>query len=256
MIAYMEKATHEAKVHTSWINPNAEYDDAVKQFVTAALDPRPKNRFLPLFRQFHQQVVNWGLYNALSQLLLKLCSPGVPDFYQGQEIWDFSLVDPDSRRPVDYALRRKMLARLRKDVGRNDRYLLSLAGELARNPRDPQIKLLVTWRALQFRRQHAALFHHGEYVPLQVEGEKAAHVCAFARRLPASPEAAAKIAVAVAPRLIAQLTPATDSLPAAAVGTVGLGRHADRSRRQLAGDAQKHLYGPGLSRGRLPHRLG
>ncbi len=213
MMAYMEKATHEAKVHTSWINPNSEYDAAVKEFVAAALDNRPKNRFLAGFRQFHEQVVNWGLYNALSQLVLKLCSPGVPDVYQGQELWNFCLVDPDNRQPVDFALRRKMLARLRKDVGRNDRSLSSLAGELARNPRDPRIKLLVTWRALQFRRQHAELFRLGDYVPLQVEGAKASHVCAFARRLPESPDAGSRLAVAVVPRLIAQLTPAADSLP-------------------------------------------
>jgi (1->4)-alpha-D-glucan 1-alpha-D-glucosylmutase len=218
MIAYMEKATHEAKVHTSWINPDAEYDAAIKQFVAAALDNRAKNRFLSAFRQFHEQVVNWGLYNALSQLVLKLCSPGVPDIYQGQELWDFSLVDPDSRRPVDFAKRREMLAQLTKDVGGDDRSLLSLAGELARNPRDPRIKLLVIWRALQFRRQHAELFRLGDYLPLQVEGPKASHVCAFARRLPESANAASQLAIVVAPRLIAQLTPAADSLPSPPLG--------------------------------------
>ena len=213
MVAYMEKATHEAKVHTSWINPDAEYDAAVHQFVAAALANHAKNRFLADFRQFHEQIVGWGLYNALSQLLLKLTSPGVPDVYQGQELWDFSLVDPDSRRPVDFAVRRKMLARLRKDVGRDDRSLLSLAGGLARNPRDPRLKLFVTWRALQFRRQHGDLFRLGDYVPLDVEGAKTPHVCAFARRLPESSNAGPRIAVAVVPRMIAQLTPAADSLP-------------------------------------------
>ena len=184
MIAYMEKATHEAKVHTSWINPASEYDAAVHQFVAAVLADHAKNRFLADFRQFHEQIVNWGLYNSLSQLLLKLTSPGVPNVYQGQELWDFSLVDPDSRRPVNFVARRKMLARLRKNVGRDDRSLLSLAAGLARNPRDPRLKLFVTWRALQFRRQHGDLFGLGDYVPLDVEGAKTPHVCAFARGCP------------------------------------------------------------------------
>ena len=181
LAAYMEKATHEAKVHTSWINPDAEYDAAIREFVSAVLDDHAKNRFLAEFRHFHEQVVNWGLYGALSQILLKLTSPGVPDIYQGQELWDFSLVDPDNRRPVDFALRRKMLARLRKDAGRNDRSLLALARQLAQDPRDPRLKLLVTWRVLQYRRQHADLFRLGDYIPLDVIGPQAKHVCAFAR---------------------------------------------------------------------------
>jgi (1->4)-alpha-D-glucan 1-alpha-D-glucosylmutase len=215
MVAYMEKATREAKVHTSWINPASDYDAAVRQFVAAALDGNPKNRFLADFRQFHERIVDWGLYNALSQLLLKLTSPGVPDIYQGQELWDFSLVDPDNRRPVDFAQRRKMLAGLRKDAGRNDRSLPSLARQLVQSPRDPRLKLFVTWRALQFRRQHGELFRLGDYTPLEVEGAKERHVCAFARRLSASGDAGGQIAIVIVPRLIAQLTPpADDSLPA------------------------------------------
>ncbi len=136
MQAYMEKATHEAKVCTSWMNPDSQYDAAVRQFVAAVLDDQPKNRFLPEFSRFHEQVVNWGLYGALGQALLKLTSPGVPDIYQGQELWDFSLVDPDNRRPVDFAGRRKMLGRLQKDIGRRERSLLAVARELALNPRD------------------------------------------------------------------------------------------------------------------------
>jgi (1->4)-alpha-D-glucan 1-alpha-D-glucosylmutase len=210
LAAYMQKATHEAKLRTSWISPNAEYDAAVREFVIAALDDRPKNRFLAAFRGFHQLIVNWGLYAALAQTLVKLTSPGVPDIYQGQEFWDFSLVDPDNRRPVDFVQRRKMLARLGKDVGRSDRSLLSLARRLAADPRDPRLKLFVNWRVLQFRRQHAELFESGDYIAMSVEGVKARHLCAFARRLPSS-EAAPAIAVVLAPRLIAQLTPAADT---------------------------------------------
>jgi (1->4)-alpha-D-glucan 1-alpha-D-glucosylmutase len=214
LTAYMEKATREAKAHTSWINPNLEYDAAILQFVAAALDDQPKNRFLAEFRGFHEQVVNWGLYSALSQTLLKLTSPGVPDVYQGQELWDFSLVDPDNRRPVDFAIRRQMLARLEKDAGRKERWLLRLARELAENPRDPRLKLFVTWRALQFRRRHDDLFQLGEYVPLEVQGSRARHVCAFVRQWspPGATQRAA--AIVIAPRLLAELTPPPrDSLP-------------------------------------------
>jgi (1->4)-alpha-D-glucan 1-alpha-D-glucosylmutase len=214
MAAYMEKATHEAKVHTSWINPDAEYDAAVRDFVAAVLDDLPRNRFLAEFRRFHEQVVNWGLYGALSQTLLKLTVPGVPDIYQGQELWDFSLVDPDNRRPVDFVQRRKMLARLGKDIGRNERSLLSVARQLARDPCDPRLKLFVTWRALQFRRQHADLFRMGDYIPLEVDGQQARHVCAFAREYASTSAGARKVAVVIAPCLIAQLTPANADSPA------------------------------------------
>jgi (1->4)-alpha-D-glucan 1-alpha-D-glucosylmutase len=215
MAAYMEKATHEAKIHTSWINPDSEYDAAMRAFVVAALDDHPKNRFLADFRQFHEQVVNWGLLSALSQTLLKLTSPGVPDVYQGQELWDFSLVDPDNRRPVDFAERRKLLARLCKDVGRNEQSLLALSRQLAENPRDPRLKLFVTWRVLQFRRQHSDLFQLGDYVPLEVDGAKARHVCAFARQWLSPSAAEPMTAVVIVPRLFAQLTPVAGDYAAA-----------------------------------------
>ena len=114
----MEKAAHEAKLHTSWLNPNAGYEAALREFVAAALEPSAKNRFLSLFASFHAVIARYGLFNALSQVVLKLTSPGVPDTYQGQELWDFSLVDPDSRRPVDFALREKLLRNLQHEVAR------------------------------------------------------------------------------------------------------------------------------------------
>jgi (1->4)-alpha-D-glucan 1-alpha-D-glucosylmutase len=211
MAAYMEKATREAKVHTSWINPDSEYDAAVRQFTTAALRDEPKNRFLAEFRGFHEQIVDWGLYGALGQVLLKFTSPGVPDIYQGQELWDFSLVDPDNRRAVDFAARRKMLARLRKEAGRGGRSLLGLARGLAQNPRDERLKLFVTWQSLQFCRRHAELFQEGDYVPLEAEGAKARHVCAFARQWRVAAEAEPAVAIVIVPRLVAGLSPpATD----------------------------------------------
>jgi (1->4)-alpha-D-glucan 1-alpha-D-glucosylmutase len=209
---YMEKATREAKVHTSWINPNADYDTAVRQFVAAVLDERPKNRFLPAFRDFHEQVVDWGLYTALSQTFLKLTSPGVPDIYQGQEVWDFSLVDPDNRRPVDYQYRRELLARLQAELSGGEAALAPLARRLAAAPRDPLLKLFVTQQALQFRNAYAQLFQQGEYLPLAAEGPRDAHVCAFAWRIADSASQPARAAVVVAPRLLARLTPLNQEL--------------------------------------------
>src|SRR5262249_3393739 len=100
--AYMEKALHEAKVHTSWINPNADYDKAVQDFLARILDENASRPFLDDFRAFRQRISRLGLFNSLAQTVLRLTAPGVPDTYQGTELWDFSLVDPDNRRPVDY----------------------------------------------------------------------------------------------------------------------------------------------------------
>lgn len=213
MQQYMEKATREAKSHTSWINPAAEYDAAVREFPAAVLKNHPKNRFLAEFLAFHKQIVNWGLYNALSQVLLKLTSPGVPDIYQGQELWDFSLVDPDNRRPVDFNIRQELLSGLEEAVVQNGESLVALARELANNPRDPRLKLFVTWRTLQFRRQHAELFLRGEYLPLTVEGTAAMHLCAFARRFAPPGTEKSQIALAAAPRWIAQLMKSATDVP-------------------------------------------
>lgn len=204
---YMEKASREAKLHTSWINPSPEYDAAIREFVAGVLDNQPKNRFLSSFREFHERIVNWGLYTALSQLFLKLTSPGVPDIYQGQEFWDFSLVDPDNRRPVDFDGRHKTLVQLKSDLGPHEASLAAVARQLAANPRDSRIKLFATWRLLQFRRRQAKLFDKGQYAPLEARGPKAAHVCAFAWHMPAAGAQAGKLVVAVAPRLLAALTP-------------------------------------------------
>jgi (1->4)-alpha-D-glucan 1-alpha-D-glucosylmutase len=206
MQAYMEKATHEAKLHTSWITPHPDYDQAMREFVGSTLESR---RFLAEFQRFHERVVDWGLYTALAQTVLKLTSPGIPDIYQGQEVWSFRLVDPDNREPVDFARHWDMLNQLEADTQRDDS-LLPLARHLAHHPRDPRIKLLVSWRVLQFRRRHRELFHQGTYLPLEVTGSRAKHVCAFAWRLAAAEGRPEQRAVVVAPRLLAQLTPAPE----------------------------------------------
>ncbi len=110
--AYMQKALHEAKVHTSWINPDLEFDRAIQEFIGRILDESVNGPFLRDFRAFVRRVSHYGLFNSLAQTLLKITCPGVPDTYQGTELWDFSLVDPDNRRPVDYERRRKLLSEL------------------------------------------------------------------------------------------------------------------------------------------------
>ena len=200
--AYLGKASREAKEHTSWLRPNAEYEDAVTRFVDAILDERQDNRFLPDFLSFQGVIAYYGALNALSQVVLKLGAPGVPDFYQGTELWDLSLVDPDNRRPVDFERRAAWLAELDRR-SRGDRS--ALARELLERWPDGRIKLYVTHQGLLFRRAHADVFADGEYLPLEVIGDRREHVCAFARRL------AGRWALVVAPRLCARLTAAVTS---------------------------------------------
>ncbi len=205
--AYMLKATREAKVHTSWINPNERYDGAVRDFVLAVLPADAQSPFLADLEPLRQRVAFYGRLNSLSQVLLKLTSPGVPDIYQGNEVWDFSLVDPDNRRPVDYAPRQRTLAGLEKQVGAAGDDLLPLVQQLLSRPEDDRIKLYLTWRALSFRHSHAALFRQGSYLPLEASGERARHVCAFARVL------GGQRAVVAVPRLALRLTGARLQLP-------------------------------------------
>ncbi len=168
---YMAKALKEAKVNTSWVQPNELWDSAVSEFVTRLLDPSPKNRFLESFIPVAEEIARAGAINSLSQTLLKLTAPGVPDIYQGNEIWDFSLVDPDNRRPVDYEKRQRML----KSLGQaNPEELLGCWP-------DGRIKLFLTQRLLTFRREHHDLFARGRYRAFDLTGEFADCVIAFAR---------------------------------------------------------------------------
>jgi len=195
---YMIKAAREAKSRTSWANVNAEYEEALLQFIRALLEQRDLNTFLTDFTAFQRRISRYGLLNAMSQTLCKLTAPGVPDIYQGNEIWDFSLVDPDNRRPVDYTQRRKMLAEL-ESIDMDACVDRGLIDSLVTGMRDGRCKLFVTWKVLQFRRDHVALFRDGEYLPLRVSGEYAANVCAFARRHEG------KLTVTIAPRLYLRL---------------------------------------------------
>jgi len=178
---YMLKAVREAKVDSSWINPDAEYEEAVVIFVRALLEDPDKSRFLNDFMPAQRYAARIGLFNSLSQTLLKLTVPGAPDIYQGTELWDFSLVDPDNRRPVDYAKRQQLLQELQSWGQEPER--AGQARSLLENMADGRIKLYTTWKTLTLRQERAALFRDGEYLPLSVDGARAEHVCAFARSL-------------------------------------------------------------------------
>jgi (1->4)-alpha-D-glucan 1-alpha-D-glucosylmutase len=169
---YMLKAIREAKVNTSWVNHNEEYESAVTQFVQALLSDSGGNLFLEELRAAVKQPTWLGFLNSLSMTLLKLTSPGVPDFYQGNELWDFSLADPDNRRPVDYELRRRLLSELES----------SRPEQIFENPADGRAKLYVVKQVLALRKTWPELFLHGGYTPLQAKGKYAGHVVAYARR--------------------------------------------------------------------------
>ncbi len=176
IVHYLDKALREAKLHTSWLNPYQEYDQAVADFIRAILADAG-GPFVTDLSAFVHSIAKAGFVNSLAQTLVKICVPGVPDFYQGVECWDFNLVDPDNRRPVDFARRRRMLDELESRAREG---LPRLAAHLLRDWPDDRLKMFVTWRALQFRREHIELFR-GDYLPLAVDGPRKAQLCAFAR---------------------------------------------------------------------------
>jgi (1->4)-alpha-D-glucan 1-alpha-D-glucosylmutase len=170
------KALREAKRNSSWINPDADYEEATRGFVARLLDPR--GSFVPMLAAFVERVKRPGLLSSLAQLTLKATAPGVPDFYQGTELWDFSMTDPDNRRPVDFAARSAILGELARRDGEGRGALLR---DLREQLEDGRLKLLLTRSLLNARRDHAPLFCHGDYRALEVEGTRRDHVVAFAR---------------------------------------------------------------------------
>lgn len=165
------KSWREAKLYSSWSKPDTEYESAVADFVTTILTPAEENRFLPDFVAFRERIAAYGAFNSLSQTLVRLASPGVPDIYQGSELWELSLVDPDNRRPVDFARREALLAQLAK---------CNIAC-LLKEWHTGAVKQYVITQTLACRRDHADVFRNGEYVPLQAAGQRASHVISFAR---------------------------------------------------------------------------
>ena len=156
------------------------------------------------FLQFHAIVARYGMYNSLAQLAIKICAPGVPDFYQGSELWDLTLVDPDNRQPIDYARRGALLAALDEECTRDGRG--AVAARMLEQ-RDDGLKLFTTATLLRVRRDHRDIFANGGYNPVDVRGPQQDHVFAFART-----SGAGEIVVAV-PRLVATLAPDTGVAP-------------------------------------------
>jgi (1->4)-alpha-D-glucan 1-alpha-D-glucosylmutase len=199
---YMVKASREAKRRTSWSNVNADYEEALRQFIRLALERREGNVFPAEVAEFARRLARFGFLNSLGQTLCKLTAPGMPDIYQGNELWDWSLVDPDNRHPVDYDLRRRLLSEVKAWTPLKES-LQSALGTIE----DGRCKLHVTFRTLEFRRANEALFRDGTYVPLRVSGEHAAHVLAYARTL------GDQVAAVVVPRLTARLLGSREQLP-------------------------------------------
>lgn len=173
---YMEKVMREAKEHSSWSQVNTEWEEAVKLFIREIL--KPSHRFTADFLNFHRKVAHYGIFNSLSQLALKCTCPGVPDIYRGNELWDFTLVDPDNRRPVDFGIMHRTLKNLKEHYTlRPGKLYLSLLN----NPENGHIKLWLTHRLLRYRKENPSVFTSGEYLPLKVKGIHKKNILAFAR---------------------------------------------------------------------------
>jgi len=189
---YLIKAVREAKTYTNWAQPNKTYEEACTQFVERILDRSSQNCFWADFAAFQKEIAEYGIYNSLAQTTLKMTCPGLPDFYQGTELWDLSLVDPDNRRPVDFEKRASLL---REITGHP-------AGGWRAQPTlwpDGQIKMWLILKGLQARRENKELFDHGDYVPASVRGSRTEHLVAFFRVLHAMR------ALIVVPRFVTSL---------------------------------------------------
>src|SRR5277367_522053 len=177
--AYIIKAIREAMVHTRWTRPNTAHERAVVGFLRALVDPARGNMFLNDFLKFQRKIAFHGMLNGLAQVLVKMTSPGVPDFYQGCDLWDLHLVDPDNRGPVDFTHRAALLDEIEK---RSKQEPLRLARELAQNWQDGRIKLYLIWRILNLRRKYPRVFLDGQFLPLKTVGGREANLIAYARR--------------------------------------------------------------------------
>ncbi|CAG1771671.1 partial (1-_4)-alpha-D-glucan 1-alpha-D-glucosylmutase, partial [uncultured bacterium] len=196
MRQHMIKAVREAKIHTAWLRPDREYEERFMEFIDGCLDETGPNPFLESFLPFQRKVAWFGMMNSLSQTLLKITCPGVPDLYQGTELWDLSMVDPDNRRPVDFGKRRALLEEIVKRA-KKDRD--GLMAELLASPQDGRVKLFATQAALQARRARQALFASGQYLPLECLGEHSRSAVAFARA------SEGESAVTIVPRFLTTL---------------------------------------------------
>jgi len=176
---YLIKAVREAKVHTAWLKPDVEYEKAYLDFMRKILDFPNPGPFLERFIPFQRKVAYFGMFNSLAQTLLKITAPGVPDFYQGSEFWNLSLVDPDNRREVDFLKRRQALEYMKAKEKEN---LPELLKDLMGAKEDGRIKLFLIYRALRSRKAYRELFQCGSYQGLDAGGKYKENVIAFARR--------------------------------------------------------------------------
>jgi (1->4)-alpha-D-glucan 1-alpha-D-glucosylmutase len=193
---YMIKAVREAKVYTEWIKPDSEYENACLDFLGGILTGFDESDFMKDLLAFQKKIAFYGAFNSLSQVLLKMTSPGVCDFYQGSELWDLSMVDPDNRRFVDFEKRKVYLEELKNKEKHN---ILMLLTELLNHKEDGKIKMFLVYRSLNLRREYPALFSFGEYIPLSVTGKFKNNVIAFARKHRKN------YSITVAPRFYTQL---------------------------------------------------
>ncbi len=188
---YILKAVREAKVHTAWLHPDEEYEQAFLSFIDRIL--AEKSNFWQQFRTFVQKIAEYGIYNSLAQVLIKNTAPGVPDLYQGAELWELSLVDPDNRRPVDYYQRNEFLQEIKTKSSQN---ILQLLKELIATKENGKIKLFLTHQLLTARKEQAKIFQDGNYQPLEVSGKYHHHLIAFSRNY------GDKTIIAIAPRFL------------------------------------------------------
>ena len=192
---FLLKAARESKTYTAWVMPDENHEKALLHFAEKILQPEAQ-AFRRDFLRLQRKLAWHGALNSLSQLLLKITAPGLPDFYQGCELWDFSMVDPDNRRPVDFRQRIQMLEDIRREHSNGSRRFFT---QLLKHWQDSRIKLFLSDRALDFRRANASLYQQGDYIPLETFGPHQQSICAFARRLDN------QWAITVVPRLTTRL---------------------------------------------------
>lgn len=193
---YIMKSVREAKRHSTWAEPNQEYENACTNFIEAILIP--SGRFMEDFIPFQKKIAHYGIFNSLSQSLIKITSPGVPDFYQGSEFWDLSLVDPDNRKPVDYEIRKRILNEIKNSS--------DIVSEVLSTKEDGRIKIFLMWKALTVRKDFSVLFQKGNYLALEVHGAFKDNVVAFARTYEK------QFVITVAPRFFTEII-SEDELP-------------------------------------------
>jgi (1->4)-alpha-D-glucan 1-alpha-D-glucosylmutase len=201
---YMLKAIREAKENTSWSSPNQAYESGANGFVNAVLTDQT---FITEASSFRREILRFGMLNSLAQIVIKLTAPGVPDIYQGDELWRFDLVDPDNRQPVNYAARQSFLQEIRASEEFPNAQLKTYARKLLDHMEDGRIKIFTIWKTLGLRRSQPDLFTQGDYAALRADGPFAAHVIAYARAFSDSR------LIVVAPRLCARLLETRGVLP-------------------------------------------